>query len=183
MDKDFSLIITASGTGERMGMDLPKQFHKIDGHPLLAYTINGFKNIDNIKEIIIVVPKDYKDYTKENIVDKYEFNKDIKIVAGGDTRSKSVYEGLKIIKSKYVLIHDGVRPFISKTDVENLMENIVKYNASILATKAEETIKYVIDKKIEKTIDRDFIYFAGTPQGFKTDLIKSGDKQNIKENR
>ena len=92
---------------------------------------------------------------------------------GGETRTDSVKNGLKLVKEEFVFIHDAARPFLKKEDLEELKKVTEETDAALLAIKATDTIKYINpDLSVKETLDRDLIYLASTPQAFKTSLIK-----------
>ena len=102
----------------------------------------------------------------------------VKIIQGGSTRQKSVYNALKVVKYGYVLIHDGARPLVTNDIIKNTIDSTVKYGAVSVMTKTTDTIKEVDENgRIIKTIDRSKLYNTQTPQGFKTDLIKSAHEK------
>ena len=165
----YDAIVLAGGTGKRAKLGFNKVLYKMkDGRTVLYHSCLPFINDHDCQNLIAVCnfELDFKD------------NKIIK-VEGGKERYNSVLNGLSAVKSAYVLIHDGARPFLDIDDLNRLKEAIKKYDNAILAKKAIDTIKYVNDDLyIDKTIDRDHIYYALTPQGFKTSLIKEA-YQNI----
>lgn len=161
----YDAIIVASGKGERANLGYNKAFFKMkDGRTVLQCSASMFIDDEDCKNIIVV--------TNEECLDKVFKNDKVITTLGGKQRKDSVENGLKKVSSEYVLIHDAARPFLNKQSLEELKKQIEINNAAILAKKAVDTIKVVKDNKIEKTLDRNTIYMAETPQGFKTDLIK-----------
>lgn len=161
----YDAIIVASGKGERANLGYNKAFFKMrDGRTVLQCSASTFIDDEDCKNIIVV--------TNEECLDKVFKNDKVITTIGGAERKDSVENGLKKVSSEYVLIHDAARPFLNKQSLEELKKQIEINNAAILAKKAVDTIKVVKDNKIEKTLDRNTIYMAETPQGFKTDLIK-----------
>ena len=160
---DFSVIITAGGTSSRYGRK-NKLLEKINGKTVIEYTVEKFYGL---KEIIICA--------NESIIPNLKklFPQEIKIIKGGKTRQESVYNGLKECSGKYVIIHDGARPLISKKIINDVKREVKIKNALTVAVKTVDTIKKA-DKtgKISETIDRSNLYNIQTPQAFKTDLIK-----------
>jgi len=161
-------VIVASGTGARMKSELPKQFMDLMGKPVLSWTISCFERCRLIDEIVLVVPEDYLAYASQAIVDKYDFKKINKIITGGDTRQESVLAGLTACprSTDNVAIHDGVRPFVRDTLIEELFESVTETKAVIPAVRAKETVKFVDENMLAKTLPRDRIYLAQTPQVF-----------------
>jgi len=177
-------IITAAGKGTRLKSDINKQFLSLCGKPILAHTISVFQRASHIDEIYVLVPQEFVEYTQKNIVKKYGFSKVTRIIIGGETRQETVGIALKFAPDNcsIISVHDGVRPLIYSTDVNKLIELLIESNQKdqmvqgvILAAAAYETIKKIdIEEGIVKTIPRETVYHAQTPQTFfKDSLIKA----------
>jgi len=162
-------IIVAAGKGKRMGEDIPKQFLLLKEKPILWYTLYAFQ-CSAIDEILLVINPDWEQESS-NIAK--EFSKVKYVVFGGKTRQASVWAGLEAIEhTDIVLIHDGVRPFVSKKLIKRVIEGVYKWEAVVPVLPVKETIKWVEGSVIKKTIPRDYLYFAQTPQGFKYLFLK-----------
>jgi len=162
-------IIVAAGKGKRMGEDIPKQFLLLKEKPILWHTLYAFQ-CSAIDEILLVINPDWEQESN-NIVK--EFSKVKYVVFGGKTRQASVWAGLEAIEhTDIVLIHDGVRPFVSKKLIKRVIEGVYKWEAVVPVLPVKETIKWVEGSVIKKTIPRDYLYFAQTPQGFKYLFLK-----------
>ena len=167
-----TLILLIAGSSRRFGGKIKKQFVKINNKPLFIYTLEAMLKF-KFDNIIIVSPKEDLIKVKKiiNNLEKIK-NKNIFYVKGGSERVYSVYNAMKFIKENniktdFVFIHDGVRPIVSKKEIKELYEMVIKKNAAILASKVVDTIKKVDSKKnIVETIDRNFLYRAATPQAF-----------------
>ncbi len=163
-------IIPAAGMGVRMNAKVPKQFLALEGKPLLAITLEKLNACPLINGIIIVVPASDIDFCKTEIVMKYKISKVIRITPGGARRQDSVRLGLKAIETECdaVIIHDGVRPFVSPEIITKSIKAIEHERAVIVAIPAKDTIKkvnaegYVVD-----TFDRKLIWQVQTPQVFR----------------
>jgi len=177
-------IIIAAGKGTRFKAEINKQFLNLCGKPILAHTISVFQRASHIDEVYVLVPQEFVEYTQRKIVEKYNFTKVTRIIIGGETRQETVSIGLKFAPDNcsIISIHDGVRPLIYSTDVNNLIELLIASNKKdkhvqgvILAAAAYETIKKIdIEEGIVKTIPREIVYHAQTPQTFfKDTLIKA----------
>ena len=110
-------IIFAGGSGVRMGAGVPKQFLEINGKPIIIHTLQLFQYHKMIDKIYVSILKDYVDYMKE-LVDDYHLSKVVSVIPGGETAQDSIYNALKKAESEnpddsVVLLHDGVRPFLS----------------------------------------------------------------------
>lgn len=167
-------IIVAAGKGTRMNSDCPKQFIKVNGHPILYYTIKVFEK-SNVDEIIIVTSKEYMDYVNCEIVDKYGFKKVSKVIEGGKERYESVYCGLKSMQNVgYVLVHDAARPFITADKINEVIEATYSFRAVVLGVKSKDTVKIVSeDGYVKATPDRNTVWNVQTPQAFEYKLLKS----------
>ncbi len=173
----FSVIITAGGTSSRYG-NKNKLLEYIKDKTVIEETVSKFTDIENITEIIIPA--------NETIIDTFNNmfkNPKIKIIEGGNTRQKSVYNALKEVKNDYVIIHDGARPLIRKDTILYVMEHVLDKNAVSVMTKTTDTIKEVDSNgRIIRTIDRSKLYNTQTPQAFKTELIKEAHEKLIDGN-
>lgn len=170
-----SAIIVAGGNGVRIGGKIPKQFLCIEDKSIISITVEKFLNNDKIHEVIVVVNRNYLKYCS-NIFKKLPKSKDFYIVCGGESRQKSVFNGLNKVNNNcdYVLIHDAVRPFILDLDINNLIDNIIEYRAVTLGVRVKDTIKVVDEDGISiNTLNRDTLWNIQTPQCFNVDLIKS----------
>lgn len=161
----YDVIIVASGKGERAKLGYNKAFFKMkDGKTVLEHSASLFVEDDDCQNIIVV--------TSPNCINSVFNNSKLITTLGGNQRKDSVYNGLQKVDSDYVLIHDAARPFLNKESLNEIKKEIEINDAAILAKKAIDTIKIVDGNKIVKTLDRNTIYMAETPQGFKTSLIK-----------
>lgn len=166
-------IVLAGGRGSRMNSDIPKQYMPVCDRPVLFYSLKVFEEHEKIQEVILVAPENDKDYCKKEIIDKYEFKKVKRIVAGGSERFNSVYNALKNIRGGgYVFIHDAARPCITKKIIDRLYEAVKIHNAVVAAVKSKDTVKISEDGFVSSTPDRNNVWIVQTPQVFKTENIK-----------
>jgi len=173
MAKKNVAIVLAAGQGRRMQSAVQKQFLEVDGKPLLYYSLKCFQTSEYIDEIILVTGQGEIAYCREEIVDKYSFDKVRRIVAGGSERYHSVYEGLKACQEcAYVFVHDGARPLISKKIIKDTMQGVKQYRACVSAVKAKDTIK-IADAKgfVVSTPNRESVWIVQTPQAFEYKLL------------
>ncbi|MGL5649465.1 MAG: 2-C-methyl-D-erythritol 4-phosphate cytidylyltransferase [Clostridium sp.] len=167
-----SAIILAGGKGKRMDSNISKQYIELNGKPILYYTIKKIMSCSKIDEIIVVVPEDEIDYCRQEIVDKYDLKVD-SIVVGGKERQDSVLNGLEAVKEKdIVLIHDGVRPFLSNRIIEEGIKFARKYKCAAPGVMPKDTIKVKDNRSFSKeTLDRSSLVAIQTPQVFEYNLI------------
>lgn len=176
------VVIVAAGTGSRMKMGINKQFIKLEGKEIIAYTIEKFYNNSNIEDIVVVVKEDESEFFKKEILDKYNF-KNIKIAYGGKERQDSVYNGLKLLDKKcdVVLIHDGARPFVSDKIIYNCIEEVKEHKAIVVGVPVKDTIKIIDnDKNIVDTPNRSVLWAVQTPQTFDYNILIDAYKDAYK---
>jgi len=168
-----SAIIVAAGAGSRFGGDFPKQFAEILGRPVLVHTLERFENCALIDEIVLVLPQDNLRSFPETAAD-FGITKISAAVAGGDTRTESVLNGLSAVraeKSGIVAIHDGARPAVPDEDIREAIKAAERTGASCLVAGINDTVKMVEVGRIVSTVDRKTLRRALTPQCFKYDVI------------
>lgn len=178
-------IIVAAGSSSRMEEIANKQYARILGKPVLAYTIDAFENCDLISEIIIVVKEEDIIYCSDIIVRDYGFTKVKKIVAGGKERQHSVSNGLKELSpnTDIVLIHDGARPLVCVDDIENSVHECIEHKAVAVGVRTKDTIKIVDENGfVAGTPERSSLWIIQTPQVFKYKIINDAYKSAIEDN-
>jgi len=171
-----SAIIVAGGNGKRFGSIEKKQFIEISGKPVLYYSIDAFERCELVSEIILVLPGENLEFYDRSISKIKRFKKVRKIIEGGNKRQDSVYNGLKNVskKTEIVLVHDAVRPLVNIKLIKRVITESEKSDCAICAIPVNDTVKQSNENYlIEKTIPRNNLWLAQTPQGFKYNLIKS----------
>lgn len=177
-------VIVAAGKGVRMSCTTRKQYLELEGVPLLSLTLKVFDKCSSIDEIILVVPAGDIGFCIEKIINPAGIKKKITPVAGGLKRQDSVYNGLLAVdeKKSTVVIHDGVRPFVNLSSIEESIREAVLHGACILGLPASDTLKLADGSGyIEKTLERDSVWLAQTPQAFDYSLIKKAHDRARKE--
>ena len=177
-------IILASGIGARLGLDIPKQFYEIRGKSVLERSILAFHSNENIDEIIIVSHSDYI-FKVEEIVKNGNYKKVSKIISGGKTRQESSFNGINSIadENAKVLIHDSVRPFVSRRIIDDCINALDNYNAINVAIESSDTIIEIDEENCVKSIpQRKFLRRVQTPQGFDLKTIKQAHELALQKN-
>ena len=170
----IAAVVLAAGRGRRMESDIQKQFMILNDKPLIYYALKAFED-SPVDEIILVTGKDEIDFCKNEIVDKYFFQKVARIVEGGNERYHSVFEGLKAAEGcDLVLIHDGARPLVTGDIIKAAIEGAKEYGACVAAMPVKDTIKVgdELGYSIE-TPDRSKLWQVQTPQAFSYELVYS----------
>jgi len=167
-------IIPAAGKGKRMGARRPKQFLELKDRPILAFTLEVFEKAECINAVIVVAPPQDVDFCVENVVKRYGFSKVVVVIGGGDRRQDSVRIGLEATGGRYdfVVIHDGVRPFVRPDFIESIVALAQERGAVIAGIPANDTVKEINHgRRIKKTWDRDSLWLAQTPQVFPYSIL------------
>jgi len=177
-------LVPAAGQGTRMGSERPKAFLPLGGIPILAYTLQKFEACPGVEEILPVVPAGSGVLWTEQIVREWGMKKVSRIVPGGAERQESVHLGLKALQGKadWVIIHDGVRPFVSPDLIERSLAETGRWQAVVAALPAQETLKEVSpEKEVLKTVNRRHLWIIQTPQVFAFDLILRAHEEARRE--
>jgi len=181
--KKVIALIPTGGSGARMGTDVKKQYLNLEGIEILNWTLKHISSSEWIDEIIVIVPKEDILEVTEKISVWIQVDcilKPIKVIPGGKTRQESVYLGLQAMEKyeEYVLIHDGVRPFVPIAFIERYLETL-EQNKSLSGVVAGQRVTDTL-KKVDKdhlitgTVDRDTIWSVQTPQVFRcAELIRA----------
>ncbi|SIN92568.1 2-C-methyl-D-erythritol 4-phosphate cytidylyltransferase [Fibrobacter sp. UWB11] len=177
----FAAVLPAGGLGKRMGGNIPKQLMQLGSKPVYQYSLETFLKMDEIAEVVMAVPADWKDFFEKEIETWFSTSNfpenirtKLKIVLGGKERWQSVENGVNALTSsaEYVLVHDVARPFISEKIIRDVCETLVNQGSCLVAKPAIDTIKIASDGRIESTIDRNKVWLAQTPQAARIDLLK-----------
>ena len=169
-------IIPVAGIGSRMKAEIPKQYLKCAGHPIIWHSLARFQNCHWIQKIYVPLA-DNDPYWEELI--GTQFNKVITL-PGGDSRAQSVMNALDRASDDYqdntwTFVHDAARPCLSEEDLEQLKEALLKNiePGVILANKVHDTVKNVAENGlIQSTVDRSSLWCALTPQVFPLGLLR-----------
>ncbi|EDS74022.1 2-C-methyl-D-erythritol 4-phosphate cytidylyltransferase [Thomasclavelia spiroformis DSM 1552] len=164
---NYSAIVLCAGKGSRSGLTYNKMLYRFKNKTVYEMTMDIFLNDERCKQIVVVTKEEELDDLKKLIS-----SKKIDYVFGGKERQDSVYNGLQVVKEDYVLIHDGARPYLKKENIDDILECLNKNNACLLVVPVKDTIKVCMDGNIVKTLPREQLVQAQTPQAFKTELIK-----------
>jgi len=169
-----SAVIVAAGKGIRMKDNVRKQYLPLAGRPILAHSLTLFEECNLINKIILVIPEDDFDFCRKRILPTRS-KKTVRLVPGGESRQDSVYNGLLAADENtgVVVIHDGVRPFIRIKILELCISEAKEMGACILGIPVQDTVKQVESSgHIIKTLARDTLWLAQTPQAFQYEIIK-----------
>lgn len=169
-------LIPAAGSGKRMCSSVNKQYMNLSGLPILARTIAVFEQSPQIDAIYLVVPAEEITYCREHVVEAHGFRKVAAIVPGGKERQNSVMNGLLAIRQAagaddVILIHDGVRPFITAAIIAEAIKIARCNDGALVAVPCKDTIKTVCEDFVFATPPRETLWQAQTPQAFRLGTI------------
>ena len=167
-------IIVAGGSGTRFGAEVPKQFLKLGGRPILMRTIEAFWEQGNGSlDVIVTLPADQMDLWRE-LCDKYAFAVAHQVVAGGKTRWHSVKNALDSIGDPadvdVIAVHDGVRPLASPDLIGRVLEAARRDGAAIPVVMLNDSVRQV-DGEESHALDRSSLRAVQTPQAFDARLL------------
>jgi len=174
MKRKVVAIITAAGSGLRIKGPVKKQFRELSGKPVIAWSLDVFEKSKIVNEVILTVPRGKESYVRNNIIKKYNYKKIGKIISGGLHRQDSVFNALKQVNGdcSVVVIHDGVRPFVTEKMIHDSVMAAEEHGASIVAVPLIDTIKKVDSRGfVLTTISRENVWKTQTPQAFRYDLV------------
>ena len=166
-------IIVAAGQGTRAGAGRAKQFRELCGVPVVVHSLRRFEECASVAETVLVLPAaDAADFA--GLASQHGLGKLKHIVAGGGTRTESVWRGLQVIDpatARVVAVHDGVRPFVTPAEIDATVRAADATGAAVLVAALTDTIKVVVDGFVTATPPRETLRRALTPQCFHYELL------------
>ncbi|EDQ92198.1 uncharacterized protein MONBRDRAFT_2255, partial [Monosiga brevicollis MX1] len=167
-------ILPASGTGSRTGASTAKQFWMIEGRPLLYYTLRTMESVAWLHDVIVPVSQDMMADMRVWL-QTWGFVK-TRLVVGGDTRHRSIANGLKALRptTTLVLVHDMVRPFVLPSDLEAVVEAAAEYGAAGCTLPLVSTVvKPSADGFLDHVLTRSEYLASQTPQAFQRSILEA----------
>jgi 2-C-methyl-D-erythritol 4-phosphate cytidylyltransferase len=164
-------IVVAGGKGIRFGGNRPKQFLELNAIPIIVHTLRQFERCQQIDSVVIVLPP-AEVAAFQSLPERFDLKKVVRVVAGGETRAQSVQKGLAAIaEAEVVAVHDGVRPLVTPDEIDRVVIAAAANGAAVLVAEVAETIKEIENDRIARTLPRDKLRRALTPQCFRFDLL------------
>jgi 2-C-methyl-D-erythritol 4-phosphate cytidylyltransferase len=166
--------------GTRMGADSPKQFRLLDGMPVVIFTLRRLAACPMVGEFLIATRGDEVEALKTRIAAE-RLPRPVRVLEGGDTRQESVDKALAEVpkKTELILVHDAVRPLVTRDQVERVIAEAERCGAAILGIPAMDTVKEVKRASLPEdvalitaTIPRERVVLAQTPQVFRSALLR-----------
>lgn len=176
-------LLTAGGTGNRMGQDIPKQFMTIDNKPVIIYTLEAFQYHPEIDGIAVVCLKGWK-VVLQSYANQYNITKLKWIFEGGNSNQESIYNGIDGLKKAgctdddIVLVQDGVRPLVSKEIITNNIAVCKKHGYAVTGLTCKEAIMEQVDDTVrEIEIPRERLVRTQTPHTYRLGILLDGHRQ------
>lgn len=165
-------VVPAAGSGSRMGGSSPKQFLLIGGIPLLARTLATLGRSRVIGGIVVVAPPSAVERTRR-LIQRHRLPRVLAVVPGGRQRQESVWLGLQAVPAtaELVVVHDGVRPFITGGLVRQVVQEAARFGAAACGLPVGETVKRAREGFVQATLDREGLWLVQTPQAFRRILL------------
>ncbi len=166
-----SAVVVAAGSSQRFGAD--KIFAKLQGIPVLAYSLSTLEACECINEIIVVT-EESKIVPVAELCDKFNISKATKILCGGASRLESALSGVSEVnpRSKLIAIHDGARPLVTRKIVYDAVKAASENMAAVPAIPTNDTVKIAAKGRVVETPERNSVFSIQTPQVFVPELIK-----------
>lgn len=170
-----SAVIAGAGTGRRLGSALPKPYTRLLGMPLLAWALRPFQEEGWVEEVVVVTLPGWEERCREEVVQAGGFSKVRKIVAGGASRQESVCRGVLAVQqdADVIVVHDGVRPFLSARLLQTVLEEAGRRGAAVPVLTPRETLRLRGDPSLSlMPWGREQVVQVQTPQAFRAPWLR-----------
>lgn len=168
-------IIVSAGKGQRLGAGLKKQFLSLGDKPILSHTLVPFERCPLIRSILVVVGEEDLEFCLKEVIEPYHYQKVSKIIPGGRRRQDSVKKGIEALPedTEIIVIHDGVRPFVTQEMIEASIQEATRSGAVVVAVPVKETIKMAsAEGVVLQTLERSSLWQVQTPQAFQAHILR-----------
>jgi 2-C-methyl-D-erythritol 4-phosphate cytidylyltransferase len=166
----FSVVVPAAGVGSRMGASCPKQYLPLAGKFLIEHTLERLLGHPKVEQVIVAISASDSFFSTLAVASHPR----VIITQGGAERADSVLNGLALVTSEWVMVHDAARPCITHQDLDLLIREAVTPDGALLGSRVRDTMKRTDQHGlIQKTVDREQLWHALTPQFFPTAQLRS----------
>ena len=175
---ELAVLIPAGGSGTRLGRRTPKQFLTLAGGSILTATVAHFARHPAVGAVVVAAPVAHLNRCRLALRTLRRSGA-ITVVAGGQTRQESVWLALQAAPAEagLVIIHDAVRPFITRGLIDAVVGAARRTGAAICALPVSETVKRVRGDEVEATVDRTGLWTVQTPQAFRAALLREAHEK------
>jgi 2-C-methyl-D-erythritol 4-phosphate cytidylyltransferase len=176
--RDVAVVIPAGGAGRRLGSRTPKQLLRLGRRTILARTVEPFARHPRVSAVIVAAPAAHLARTRRALAGVPGASR-VRVVAGGAERQDSVWLGMQAVpdEAAVIVVHDAVRPFITRALVDRVVAAARSGGAAICALPVAETVKRVRDGVVESTVDRAGLWAVQTPQAFRAALLREAHEK------
>jgi 2-C-methyl-D-erythritol 4-phosphate cytidylyltransferase len=176
--RDVAVVVPAGGVGRRLGHRTPKQLLRVGGTTILARTVRHFTRHPAVGDVVVVAPAAHLVPTRRALA-AVGGRARVHVVAGGAERQESVWLGMQAVPehAAVIVVHDAVRPFITRALVDGVVRAARASGAAICARPIAETVKRVRDGLVEATLDRSGLWAVQTPQAFRTAVLREAHEK------
>lgn len=181
LEQSIGIVIVAGGSGKRCGGAIPKQFRFLGMEPVLAHTINAFREAVPMAEIVVVLPEEHIDFWKD-LSARFNVAKH-DVVAGGSERFYSVRNGIEALTRdpELIAVHDGVRPLVTEQLIERVALEAVRSGAAVPVVNVVDSLRMVGEDGTSEIVDRSALRCVQTPQIFRADCLRRAYKAEFSE--
>jgi len=172
-------IVVAAGRGERLSTGEKKQYASLGGMPILARTLLAFESCAAVDGVVLVIPRDDEALVRDRVIGPHGIGKVTSIVVGGETRRESVARGVAAAPADadVLLVHDGVRPLVSRPLIERVIEAARAHGSAVPVVPPKDAVKRGGGGWLAETLDRSGLWLVQTPQGFRAPLLRRAHAQ------
>lgn len=171
------LILAAAGSGSRFGSRIPKQFLRMGGERLYRLALDPF--LPFLDEAVILVPDDWIETVRQELPVRAAGDRKLRVAPGGRHRQDTVSRGLQLLSPgvEIVLVHDAARPYVDARLISRVVRVVQRGNAAVPVLKIRDTVKEVDSGRVVRTLERERLGLAQTPQGFPAAVLKEAVRQ------
>lgn len=181
-------IILSGGVGSRMGLDIPKQYILVNGKPVIGYCLETFLKNDRIDVLVVGVADEWKSFVQEYVA-MLSTAKKVLYAEPGETRQYSIYNAMKVVKGcgatdgDIVIIHDGARPLVSESLINNCIDACRDVDGIMPVIPCKDTVYLSEDgEKIDALLNRSHLWCGQAPEAFEfSKYIKAHEEMSRKE--
>ena len=176
--RDVAVVIPAGGVGRRLGSRTPKQLLRLGTRTILALTVEHFTRHPAVSAVVVAAPAAHLARTRRALAAVHR-SAIVQVVTGGAERQESVWLGLQAAPedAAVIVVHDAVRPFITRALVDRVIAAARSGGGAICALPIAETVKRVRDAVVEATVDRSALWAVQTPQAFRAALLREAHEK------
>jgi 2-C-methyl-D-erythritol 4-phosphate cytidylyltransferase len=181
-----TVLVPAAGMGRRMGKAVAKQFLPLGDKPMLAHTLLAFQRSSDIDEIIPILSEDDMEHCLRDVIEAFHITKVRTLVVGGKERQDSVYNGIRKLEqdASVVLVHDGVRPFVTAAMIKECVDRARKGECVAVGVPLKDTVKQVDGQGfVSRTLERSRLWAIQTPQAFPAGVLRKAYEEAYRRKR